>query len=139
MIIVSDRIGSDDIRDYAGLLRRSPGVAIVLCLCLLSLTGIPPTAGFLAKVFVFNSAVQTGHDWMVWLVVVAVLNTAISAYYYLRWARMMILDEPRDATAFQPSGANAGLLALAAVGVLFFGLVPTPLIEAARRAAETLI
>ena len=136
---MSNRIGSDDIRDYAGLLRRSPGVAVVLTLCLLSLTGIPPTAGFLAKVYVFNSAVQTGHDWLVWLIVVAVLNTAISAYYYLRWARTMVLDEPRDEAGFQPSGATGGLLALAALGVLFFGLVPTPLIEAARRAAENLV
>ncbi len=139
VIIVSNRTGSDEIRDYAGLLRRSPGVAIVLILCLLSLTGIPPTAGFIAKVYIFNSAVQTGQDWLVWLIVVAVLNTAISAYYYLRWARTMVLDEPRDETVFQPSGATGGLLALAAVGVLFFGLVPTPLIEAARRAAETLV
>ncbi len=139
VIIVSNRMGSDEIRDYAGLLRRSPGVAIVLILCLLSLTGIPPTAGFIAKVYIFNSAVQTGQDWLVWLIVVAVLNTAISAYYYLRWARTMVLDEPQDETVFQPSGATGGLLALAAVGVLFFGLVPTPLIEAARRAAETLV
>ena len=139
VIIVSNRIGSDEIGDYAGLLRRSPGVAIVLTLCLLSLTGIPPTAGFLAKVYIFNSAAQTGHDWLVWLVVVAVLNTAISAYYYLRWARTMLLDEPQDETVFQPSGATGGLLALAALGVLFLGFVPTPLIEAARRAAETLV
>jgi NADH-quinone oxidoreductase subunit N len=140
VIVVSDRIGSDEIRDYAGLLRRSPGVALVLTLCLLSLTGIPPTAGFLAKVFIFNSAVQTGHDWIVWLIVVAVLNTAISAYYYLRWARVMVLDEPPEGAAtFQPANATSGLLALAAVGVLFFGLIPTPLIEAARRAAEDLL
>lgn len=140
VIIVSNRIGSDEIRDYAGLIRRSPGVAAVLTLCLLSLTGIPPTAGFLAKVFIFNSAVQTGNDWLVWVVVVAVLNTAISAYYYLRWARTMVLDEPPEgAPVFQPSSATGGLLALAAIGVLFFGLIPTPLIEAARRAAETLV
>ncbi|HRC61701.1 MAG TPA: NADH-quinone oxidoreductase subunit N [Dehalococcoidia bacterium] len=139
VIAVSKSIGSDDIRDYAGLLRRSPGVALVLSLCLLSLTGIPPTAGFLAKVYVFNSAVRTGQDWLVWLIVVAVLNTAISAYYYLRWARIMILDEPRDTLTFRPTLTTSGLLMLAGAGVLFFGLVPTPLIEAARRAAETLV
>ena len=108
-------------------------------LCLLSLTGIPPTAGFLAKVYVFNSAVQAGEIWLVALVAVAVLNTAISAYYYLRWARTIVLDEPLDATPFQPAGALGSLLAVAAVGVLFFGLAPGYLIDAARAAAETLL
>jgi NADH-quinone oxidoreductase subunit N len=139
VIAVSKSIGSDDIRDYAGLLKRAPATALVLSLCLLSLTGIPPTAGFLSKVYVFNSAVRTGEDWLVWLIVVAVLNTAISAYYYLRWARIMILDEPRDSTSFRPAPATSGLLVLAAGAVLFLGLVPTPLIEVARRAAETLV
>lgn len=139
VMAVSNRIGSDDMRDYAGLLRRSPGVALVLSLCLLSLTGIPPTAGFLAKLYVFNAAVQTGEVWLVALVIVGVLNTAISAFYYLRWARVMLLDEPRDATTFTPNGTMGGLLTLAALAVVFFGLNPTPLIDAARRAAATLL
>ncbi|MFA7296478.1 MAG: NADH-quinone oxidoreductase subunit N [Dehalococcoidia bacterium] len=139
VIVVSSRVGSDDLRDYAGLLKRSPGVALVLSLCLLSLTGIPPTAGFLAKLYVFNAAVQTGHVWMVALVIVGVLNTAISAFYYLRWARIMLLDEPREATTFMPSGTVGGLLTLAALAVLFFGVNPTPLIDIARRAAATLL
>jgi NADH-quinone oxidoreductase subunit N len=83
--------------------------------------------------------VQAGHPWLVALVVVAVLNTAISAYYYLRWARTMVLDEPLDATRFQPTGALGGLLAVAAVGVLFFGVAPGYLIDAARAAAATLL
>lgn len=139
VILVSNRLGSEEIRDYAGLLKRSPGVAVVLSLCLLSLTGIPPTAGFIAKLYVFNAAVQTGQSWLVALVIVAVLNTAISAYYYLRWMRVMLLDEPTDTAVFRPSGTLGGLLTVAAVGVLLFGLNPTWLIEAARRAAESLI
>lgn len=138
VIAISDRIGSDDIRDYAGLIRRSPWLAGILTLCLLSLTGIPPTAGFIAKLYIFNAAVQTGEEWLVGVVVVAVLNTAISAYYYLRWARTMILDEPADATPIFARPAVQGVLALAAIGVLLFGLVPTPLISAARSAAEVL-
>ena len=139
VIIVAERTGSERLEDYAGLVRRSPAVAVVLLLCLLSLTGIPPTAGFLAKLFVFNSGVQTGLDWMVWLVAVAVLNSAVSAFYYLRWARTMVLDEPTDATPFRATGPVQGLLGLAAAAVLFFGLVPTPLLDAAQRAAENLI
>ncbi|MEE8422484.1 MAG: NADH-quinone oxidoreductase subunit N [Dehalococcoidia bacterium] len=138
VIAVSERIGSYQLADYAGLLKRSPLLALVLVLCLLSLTGIPPTAGFLAKIYIFNSAVQTGETWLVWLVVVAVLNTAISAFYYLRWARLMVMDEPSDASPVRATASVRGLLAIAAAGVLFFGLVPAPLISAARRAAEVL-
>ena len=139
VIVVSERIGSERLADYAGLLRRSPAVAVVLLLCLLSLTGIPPTAGFLAKLYVFNSAVQTGVDWMVVLVAVAVLNSAVSAFYYLRWARTMVLDEPVDETPFRASTPVQGLLGLAALGVLFFGLWPAPLLQAAQRAAANLL
>ncbi|MEZ4501501.1 MAG: NADH-quinone oxidoreductase subunit N [Dehalococcoidia bacterium] len=138
IIAISQRIGSDDIKDYAGLMRRSPWLAGILTLCLLSLTGIPPTAGFLAKIYIFNSAIQTGENWLVAVVVVAVFNTAISAYYYLRWARTMVMDEPADASGVRVTAPIQGLLALAAVGVLFFGLVPTPLIDAAQRAAGAL-
>jgi NADH-quinone oxidoreductase subunit N len=167
VIAIGQRIGSDDIRDYAGLAKRSPWLAGILTLCLLSLTGIPPTAGFLAKLYVFNSAIQAQgasefvsnlgsklppsapafvgdlvdgvvERWLVIIVAVGVLNTAISAFYYLRWARTMILDEPRDASGFRVPGAVQGVLAVAVVGVLLFGLVPAPLITAARHAAEAL-
>ncbi|MSQ41943.1 MAG: NADH-quinone oxidoreductase subunit N [Dehalococcoidia bacterium] len=138
VIAVSERIGSDEMRDYAGLLRRSPWLASILVLCLLSLTGIPPTAGFLAKLYIFNGAVQAGEPWLVWLVVVAVLNTAVSAFYYLRWARTIVLDEPLEGTSITAALPVQGLLTLAAAGVLFFGLVPAPLISAAQRAAEAL-
>ena len=136
---VSERLGSENISDFAGLPKRSPLLAAVLSLCLLSLTGIPPTAGFIAKVYVFNGAIQTGHDWLVILVAVAVLNTAISAFYYLRWLRTMWIDEPEDDSRFEPAPAVRGVLVAAAIGVLFFGLWPAPLIEAARSAAETLL
>ncbi len=138
VIAVSERIGSDEIRDYAGLLRRSPWLASVLVLCLLSLTGIPPTAGFLAKLYIFNGAIQAEQQWLVWLVAVAVLNTAVSAYYYLRWARTIVLDDPPADAPVTASAPVRGLLIAAAAAVLFLGLVPAPLISAARRAAEAL-
>lgn len=138
VIAVSERIGSDDIRDYAGLLQRSPWLASVLVLCLLSLTGIPPTAGFLAKVYIFNGAIQAEQTWLVWLVVVAVINTAISAYYYLRWARTIVLDDPPEDTPIVAGGSVRALLTVTSFAVLFLGLVPAPLISVARRAAEVL-
>ena len=138
VIAISRRIGSYAIADYAGLIRRSPMLAAVLMLCLLSLTGIPPTAGFIAKVYVFNSAVQAGEEWLVAVVAVAVVNTAISAFYYLRWVRTMVLDEAKETTTFGAAAPMQAMLGLAAVSVLFLGLVPAPLISAAQRAAETL-
>jgi NADH-quinone oxidoreductase subunit N len=135
---ISHRLGTDEIAAYAGVFRRAPLAAGILILSLLSLTGIPPTAGFIAKVYVFNAAVQTEDPWLVWLVVVAVVNTAIAAYYYLRWARTMVLDMPLEATPLRtPRGAQA-VLAASAAGILVLGLVPTPLMNAAQRAAEVL-
>lgn len=139
VIVVSERVGAEQLSDYAGLIRRSPVVAGVLVLCLLSLTGIPPTAGFLAKLYVFNSAIQAGNDWLVWLVLIAVLNSAVSAFYYLRWIRTMVLDDPLDESPIRPTAPVQGLLVLSALGVLFFGLVPTPLLDAAQRAAGNLV
>jgi len=135
---VSERLGTEELSDYAGLMKRSPLVGAVLSLSLLSLTGIPPLAGFIAKVYVFNAAVQTGNDWMVALVAVAVANTAISAFYYLRWMRTMWLDEPSDETRFLPSGPVQAVLLLSAAGTLFIGVWPSPFINAARTAAEAL-
>ncbi|MDA0270951.1 MAG: NADH-quinone oxidoreductase subunit N [Chloroflexi bacterium] len=136
---VQERLGTDEIADYAGLMKRSPLTAGVLTLCLLSLTGIPPTAGFIAKVYVFNAAVQADQLWLLGLVALAVLNTAISAFYYLRWVRTMWLDEPKDAVSFRPAGPTQAVLLAAMLGVLFFGMAPTWLITAAQRAAASLL
>src|SRR5581483_4001759 len=72
IIAISNKIGSDEIEDYAGLAKRSPWLAGGLALGLISLTGIPPTAGFVAKLYIFNAAVQSD---LIWLVVIAVLNS----------------------------------------------------------------
>jgi len=136
---VSDRICSEQIGDFAGLVKRSPVAAVVLSLCLVSLTGIPPTAGFIAKVYIFNSAVQAGERWLLALVALAVLNTAISAFYYLSWVRTMLLDEPKETTQLRASGGVQFVIAAAAVGVLLFGVDPSPLINAAQAAAAALL
>jgi len=139
VIAIGQRIGSFEISDFAGLIRRSPILSLILVLCLLSLTGIPPTAGFLAKVYVFNSAIQVGEQWLVALVAVAVINTAISAFYYLRWARTIVLEDPQDETRFAASGPLQFVLAASAAGVIILGVAPSPLISAAQRAAEALL
>lgn len=145
VIVVGERTGSYRLSEYEGLARRAPLLAAVLGLCLLSLTGLPPTAGFLAKLYIFNAAVQASEPWLVGLVAVGVLNTALSAFYYLRWARLLVREAPdaagarRPGPSLLPPGATQLLLLATAAAVLVFGIVPTPLISAARRAAEALV
>ena len=80
VMIASQTLGSDEIADYAGLSLRSPALALVMLVAFLSLAGVPPLGGFIAKVLVFAAAVQAD---MVWLAVVGVLNAIIGIYYYL--------------------------------------------------------
>lgn len=80
--------GSDEIKDYAGMSRRAPGLAIAMLVAFLSLAGMPPFGGFVAKVFVFAAAVQVN---MVWLAVVGILNSIIGVYYYLTVLKFVYL------------------------------------------------
>jgi NADH-quinone oxidoreductase subunit N len=132
VIAISNRIGSDQIADYAGVFRRSPFLALALAACLISLTGIPPTAGFIAKVYVFNAAVQAD---LVWLAIVGVLNSVISAYYYLRVVMVMFTGEPETSTTFQPSPYLGLAVAISVVGLFAIGIYPNPLIQASESAA----
>jgi NADH-quinone oxidoreductase subunit N len=133
VIAISGRTGSDQIADYAGLFRRAPLLAAGLAFALVSLTGIPPTAGFIAKLYVFNAAVESD---LVWLVVIAVLNSVVSAFYYLRIARLMFVAEPVASDAIPTSAAVKLALGVAVAGILFVGIVPSPLLGAAKDAAN---
>jgi NADH-quinone oxidoreductase subunit N len=133
IIAISNRTGSDEVSSYAGMARRSPLVALGLTLCLVSLTGIPPTAGFIAKVYIFDAAVQSD---LVWLVIVGVLNSVVSAYYYLRVVLQMYAEEPVSEERV-PAGPALGLaLAIAIGGILFIGILPSFLLEASESAAK---
>jgi NADH-quinone oxidoreductase subunit N len=133
VIAISDRTGSDRIADYAGLARRAPLLAGALAFALISLTGIPPTAGFIAKLYIFNAAVESD---LIWLVIVAVLNSVVSAFYYLRVTATMFLGEPATTEAITTSAAVRLVLIVAVAGILFVGVVPTPLLDAAKDAAS---
>jgi NADH-quinone oxidoreductase subunit N len=133
IIAISNRTGSDEITSYAGMARRSPLLALGLTLCLISLTGIPPTAGFIAKIYIFDAAVQSD---LVWLVIIGVLNSVVSAYYYLRVVLQMYAEEPTSEEQV-PAGPALGLaLAIAIGGVLFIGILPSFLLEASESAAK---
>ena len=131
IIAISNKTGSDSIEGFAGMARRAPLLALALAICLISLTGIPPTAGFVGKIYIFNAAVQNG---LVWLVIIAVLNTAISAYYYLRVVKIMYLGEPASEEKVPSSAALRVALSIACLGVLVIGVLPWPLLRAAESA-----
>lgn len=120
---------SSAITDYAGLTGRKPLLALVMLLFMFSLTGIPPFVGFWGKLYVFYAAVNAN---LTWLAVIAVLNSAISAFYYLGVVvQMYFRSAPEDAAAPAPiniSGPVAITLGVAAVITVVFGLWPTPLV-----------
>ena len=108
VMIVSSLMRSEEIEDYAGLSQRAPGLALCLAVFMLSLLGLPPLSGFIAKFYVFAAAVSGD---MLWLAVVAMLNSVISAYYYLGVVRVMYLVPAKDPAPLhaKESGLNIAL------------------------------
>lgn len=129
----------DEIEDFSGLAKRHPFAALLMLVFMVSLAGIPPTAGFIGKFYVFMSAVQAG---LTWLAVLALVFAAISAYFYLRLVMVMYMREPEAVTALSPrfvsSPALSIVLACAIAGVVFFGIYPDPIVNLATQAALTL-
>src|ERR1035437_10319433 len=117
--VAEEALGSDDISAFTGFAHRSGGVSLVLALAFLSLTGIPPLIGFLAKFFVFLAAVQAGYSW---LVLVAVANSALSAGYYLRGGRILYLDPERAGSQQRP--VRVGPAMWTALGVGLISILP---------------
>ena len=113
-----------DVADYAGLGRTQPALAAAMTLFMLSLTGLPPSIGFVAKFYVFRAALEAGYTWLVLLGVVTVL---ISAYYYLRVIVVMWMKEGLG-EAMVPRALNLTIW-LTAGGTLVFGIVPGPLMR----------
>ena len=136
VIAITNRTGDESIGGLAGMARRSPWLAGVLALALVSLTGIPPTAGFMGKLFLFNAAIDAD---LVWLAVVGVLNSVISAYYYLRIVRTMYQDEapsPEEVGFGIPAGVA---LFVTGAAVLVLGIVPSALLDVAETAVSSLV
>lgn len=133
IIAISQKIGSDQIKDYSGMWKKSPLLALGLAFCLVSLTGIPPTVGFWAKFYIFNAGIRAD---LFWLVAIGVFNSVISGYYYLSVAKQMFLGEAEEAQKFRPSPSILMALGASTVGVLVFGIIPSPLMTAAKDAVE---
>ncbi len=133
-ITFSNSTGSDEIKDYAGLSRRSPALAAMMAVFMLSLVGIPPLAGFMGKYYLFSSAIEQGY---IWLVVVAILTSVVSLYYYLGVVRQMYFQNSTDENpqAITVSPALKTALIISVIGVLLFGILPHIFLNLANQAA----
>jgi len=122
----------DEIQDFTGLAKREPLAALLMLVFLVSLAGIPPTAGFIGKLYIFMAAVNAG---LAWLAVIAVIFAAVSAYYYLRIVMVMYMRDPDPSIIPQPrfehSPALSIVLACALAGVVLIGLFPNMLVSLA--------
>ncbi len=136
--IIEDKTGSCEIDAYNGLSRRSPFLAGTLSVFLLSLTGIPPLAGFLAKYYVFAAAIKMAgvgpsFSWLYWVVGIGLLTSVFGLYYYAGVIRAMYFNPTADTAAFRPSRAAMIVVMVGLVGVVLFGLFPEPILQFANQ------
>lgn len=132
IILRSEGFKGDNISDYEGLAKTHPLAAALMLVFMFSLTGIPPTAGFMGKFYLFMSAVSAGYTW---LAVTAVIFSAISAYFYLRIVMYMYMKEPKTEVQLSASPGIALALAITVIAVLIIGVFPSKIINVARIAA----
>ncbi|GAB6157654.1 NADH-quinone oxidoreductase subunit N [Desulfotomaculum varum] len=130
---VNNKINSDEIADYAGLVQRSPLAATVMLVCLLSMAGIPPLAGFVGKFYLFKTIVE-GYMWLVYL---GLIMSMVSVYYYLRVVLVMFRDDPQDPTPIEMGAAATITLFITLATTIILGIYPGPLAEMANLAAQS--
>ncbi len=128
VVVLLSRTGfeAEKLSDFKGLNRRSPWFAFVMLVMMFSLAGIPPTAGFYAKLSVLQSTLAAGQTW---LAVVAVMFSLIGAFYYLRVVKLMYFDEPEDTSPVTARRDMAVVLSANGLAVLLLGILPGPLMQ----------
>ncbi len=136
VVMFAQTAGSDEIESYAGLSRRSPGLALALLVAMLSLAGMPPLAGFVAKFYIFAAAVESG---LIWLAFVGVLNAIIGLYYYLVVLKVVYLyrSEEDDRPVAIPRAAGIAL-AVCSIAIVLIGSLSAPWLDWAVTAASSL-
>lgn len=123
----------DMITDYEGLWYTHPVAASLMVVFMFSLTGIPPTAGFMGKFYLFKSAIDAGYTW---LVIIAVIFSAISAYFYLRVVMLMCMKEPKQKVELSTSPTMSLAMAITLFGVIAIGVFPSSVIHLAQIAFQ---
>jgi proton-translocating NADH-quinone oxidoreductase chain N len=133
---------TDDLENFAGLGKRAPVTAFALLVFFLALAGIPPSAGFIGKFVLFYSitiqAVSQASNWLLLIVIIAILNSALSIYYYARVIRYMYVLPPAGERIKEPTPYVVAIV-LAVIGTIGVGLYPEPFIEMAMNAAKVIL
>lgn len=124
--------------DIAGLGFRRKFFGFALAICMFSLSGLPPTAGFISKFYIFKTAIESGHTTVA---LIGILASIVSVYYYLRVVYYLYMKEPAEGYEVGTSGGvfALGALTIAVVGILAIGVYPSPLFQAAGNAARALL
>jgi len=137
VLLLASRKGHEceRLEDMKGMNRRDPWIAFLMLLMMFSLAGVPPLAGFYAKLAVISSVVQAGQ---IWLAVVAVAFSLIGAFYYLRVVKLMYFDEPAGEVAPAGRGAARVLLSVNGLALLAIGILPQPLMTLCQVAIRSL-
>ncbi len=123
------------IDDLAGLSSSHPKMALALAVLMFSMAGIPPFAGFFAKVFIFSSALESG---LTWAVIIAVLASVVACFYYIRIVKVMYFDEQSERPDSVPRGSLSGYVLMASLAINVFVVAPALLTEPAKLAASAL-
>ena len=126
VIAIKNKTGGETFDDYRGLGWKMPFVGSVMTLFMLSLTGLPPTAGFVGKLYIFKTLIGAGESFY-WLVIAGGINSVISLYYYFHVVKVMFLEGERSDEIIQPPAPLFGLLIVTAVPSLLLGLYWNPL------------
>jgi NADH-quinone oxidoreductase subunit N len=133
VMLIADKTGSEDIEDYKGLGSRTPFLSVALAIFLISLTGLPPTAGFIGKLYLFAALINSG--W-IWLAIVGAINSVIALYYYVRVIRNMFLRVNGSRAPILTGRLHAVVVLVLLVPTLLFGLYFTPLVELAQASVK---
>jgi NADH-quinone oxidoreductase subunit N len=133
IMLRSEEFAGEDLEEYKGFAKKHPFVAAVMLLFMFSLTGIPPTAGFIGKFYLFKALIENG---LTWLAVVAVVFSVISAYFYLRVVMYMYMYEPaKEVPSLTLSPALGLAVFITVIYVIVIGVYPSPLLSFARIAS----
>ncbi|MCZ7362685.1 MAG: proton-conducting transporter membrane subunit, partial [Candidatus Methanoperedens sp.] len=131
----------DDLGNFAGLGKRAPITAFAMLVFVLALAGVPPSAGFIGKFVLFYSvtveAIRLASTWLLLVVIVAILNSALSLYYYARIIKYMYVL-PTDGERIKEPAPYVAAIVLAVIGTIGIGLYPEPFIQMALDAARVL-
>ena len=140
IILVCSKTENYSISKFSNLLKTSPVLAVAMTLSMLSLIGIPPTVGFIGKVYLFSAAIDSG---LTWLAIFGVLNSVVSAYYYLNIVKIMFMgsSEENQNNVSDSIPIKIGFITAisAAVATFIFGLYPEPIIDLANTAIQSII